>query len=158
MQNNVDNVARIRAASGIDALGAAVYVAAEMVAPGHVKHTGRGDLIVGPFPASNHDPDVIERVAHCFARAGMPCRLAEDIRGSLWMKMLMNCAYNAVSALGRSRYGRMAARAEIREIMRHAIEEARAPRPYRRPRKTSSKRDGNWRKPWATLLPRRHRT
>src|SRR6202051_4236600 len=40
------------------------------------------------------------------------------------MKMLMNCAYNAISALGRSRYGRMAARAEIREIMRHAIEEA----------------------------------
>ena len=124
MQNGVDNVARIRAASGIDALGAAVYVAAEMVAPGHVKHTGRGDLIVGPFPASNHDADVIERVAHCFARAGMPCRLAEDIRGSLWMKMLMNCAYNAISALGRSRYGRMATRAEIREIMRHAIEEA----------------------------------
>jgi 2-dehydropantoate 2-reductase len=48
----------------------------------------------------------------------------EDIRGSLWTKMLMNCAYNAISALGRSRYGRMAARAEIREIMRHAIEEA----------------------------------
>jgi 2-dehydropantoate 2-reductase len=54
----------------------------------------------------------------------MQCRVAEDIRGSLWMKMLMNCAYNAISALGRSRYGRMTARAEIREIMRHAIEEA----------------------------------
>jgi 2-dehydropantoate 2-reductase len=124
MQNGVDNVARIRAASGIDALGAAVYVAAEMVAPGHVKHTGRGDLIVGPFPGSSHAPAAIERVAQCFARAGMQCRVAEDIRGSLWMKMLMNCAYNAISALGRSRYGRMTARAEIREIMRHAIEEA----------------------------------
>jgi len=124
MQNGVDNVARIRAASGIDALGAAVYVAAEMAAPGHVKHTGRGDLIVGPFPESSHRADAIERVAQCFARAGMPCRVAEDIRGSLWMKMLMNCAYNAISALGRSRYGRMTARAEIRGIMRHAIEEA----------------------------------
>jgi len=124
MQNGVDNVARIRTASAIDALGAAVYVAAEMTALGHVKHTGRGDLIVGPFPESNHDPGVIDRVAQCFARAGMPCRVAEDIRGSLWMKMLMNCAYNAISALGRSRYGRMAARAEIREIMRYAIEEA----------------------------------
>jgi 2-dehydropantoate 2-reductase len=124
MQNGVDNVARMRAASGIDALGAAVYVAAEMAAPGHVKHTGRGDLIVGAFPESNHDPAAIERVAQCFARAGLPCRVAEDIRGSLWMKMLMNCAYNAISALGRSRYGRMTAHAEIREIMRHAIEEA----------------------------------
>src|SRR6202044_999780 len=46
MQNGVDNVERIRAASGIDALGAAVYVAAEMAAPGYVKHGGRGDLVV----------------------------------------------------------------------------------------------------------------
>jgi 2-dehydropantoate 2-reductase len=38
----------------------------------------------------------------------------------------MNCAYNAISALGRSRYGKMAARAEIREIMRTALEEAEA--------------------------------
>ena len=38
--------------------------------------------------------------------------------------MLMNCACNAISALGRSRYGRMAARAEVREIMRYAIDEA----------------------------------
>ena len=124
MQNGVDNVERIRAASGIDALGAAVYVAAEMTGPGHVKHTGRGDLIAGPFPESHHDPAAIERMARCFTSAGMPCRVVEDIRGPLWMKMLMNCAYNAISALGRSRYGRMAGSAEIREIMRHAIEEA----------------------------------
>jgi 2-dehydropantoate 2-reductase len=124
MQNGVDNVERIRAASGIDALGAAVYVAVEMAAPGRVKHTGRGDLTLGPLPESNHHRAAIERVAQCFVRAGAPCRVVEDIRGSLWTKMLMNCAYNAISALGRSRYGRMAARAEIREIMRHAIEEA----------------------------------
>ena len=124
MQNGVDNVERIRVASGIDALGAAVYVAAEMSAPGHVKHTGRGDLIVGPFPESSHDPAVVERVAQCFARAGLPCRVAGDIRGPLWMKMLMNCAYNAISALGRSAPSRMAARRRNHGIMRHAIEEA----------------------------------
>jgi 2-dehydropantoate 2-reductase len=124
MQNGVDNVARIRAASGIDALAAAVYVAAEITAPGHVKHTGRGDLIVGRFPGSGRDAAAVERVAQCFAAASMPCRVAEDIRGPLWTKMFMNCAYNAISALGRSRYGRMAARTEIREIIRHAIEES----------------------------------
>jgi 2-dehydropantoate 2-reductase len=95
-----------------------------MAAPGYVKHSGRGDLVVGPFPESSRDPAAIESVAQCFNRAGIPCRVAEDIRGPLWMKMLMNCAYNAISALGSSRYGRMAARAEIREIMRYAIEEA----------------------------------
>jgi 2-dehydropantoate 2-reductase len=124
MQNGVDNVERIRAASGIDALGAAVYVAVEMTAPGYVKHTGRGDLIVGPFPDGNRDWAAAERVAQCFVNAGAPCQITADIRGPLWTKMLMNCGYNAISALGRARYGRMAARVEIREIMRHAIEEA----------------------------------
>src|SRR5271156_7165916 len=38
VQNGVDNVERIRAASGIDALPAVVYVAAAMPEPGHVKH------------------------------------------------------------------------------------------------------------------------
>ena len=47
LQNGVDNVARIRAATGIEAIPAVVYVAAAMVAPGHVRHSGRGDLVIG---------------------------------------------------------------------------------------------------------------
>lgn len=121
MQNGVDNVERIRAASGIDALGAAVYVAAEMMAPGVVKHSGRGDLIVGRFPGWSAQT---ERVEACFARAKIQCRTAEDIRAPLWAKMFMNCAYNAISALGRARYGKMAAREDIREVMRLAVDEA----------------------------------
>jgi 2-dehydropantoate 2-reductase len=121
MQNGVDNVERIRVSSGIDALGAAVYVAAEMTAPGVVKHSGRGDLIVGRFPGSSART---ERVEACCAQAEIGCRTADDIRAPLWTKMFMNCAYNAISALGNARYGRLAARADIREIMRMAVEEA----------------------------------
>jgi 2-dehydropantoate 2-reductase len=123
MQNGVDNVERIRAASGIDALGAAVYVAAEMAAPGVVKHSGRGDLIVGRFPGSSTKTEPVDA---CFARAEISCKQAEDIRAPLWGKMFMNCAYNAISALGRARYGKLAARADIREIMRLCVEEAQA--------------------------------
>ena len=47
LQNGVDNVPRIRAASGIDALAAVVYIAAAMPEPGHVKHSGGGSLAVG---------------------------------------------------------------------------------------------------------------
>src|SRR5262249_32260471 len=47
LQNGVDNVERIRAAAGIEALPTVVYVAAAMTGPGQVRHTGRGDLVVG---------------------------------------------------------------------------------------------------------------
>ena len=46
-QNGVDNADRIRAAAGIDALPAVVYVAAAMSGPGRVKHYGRGDIVIG---------------------------------------------------------------------------------------------------------------
>src|SRR6516225_5931627 len=42
LQNGVDNVERIHSAAAIEALPAVVYVAAEMTAPGRVRHTGRG--------------------------------------------------------------------------------------------------------------------
>jgi 2-dehydropantoate 2-reductase len=124
LQNGVDNVERIRMAGGFEALPAVVYVAAAMTGPGRVKHTGRGDLIVGD-PSGRRRGD-LERLAALFARAGVPCAVSDDIRVELWTKMSMNCAYNAVSALGRAKYGRMAQHPHAREVLRLAVEETAA--------------------------------
>jgi 2-dehydropantoate 2-reductase len=123
MQNGVDNAERIRATSGIHAVPAVVYVAAEMAGPGHVKHSGRGDLILGGAAASPAEVD-LEAIAGLFASAGVPCRVSPEIRTELWTKMLMNCAYNAISALARERYGRIAADTGARELIRRIVDEA----------------------------------
>src|SRR5205823_5211741 len=92
-----------------------------MTGPGQVRHTGRGDLVVGdPWGGRRGD---VERLAALFARAGVPCAVSDNVTGELWAKMVMNCAYNAVSALGRARYGRIAQDAGAREVMRLAVEE-----------------------------------
>ena len=128
LQNGVDNVERIRAAGGFEALPAVVYVAAAMTAPGRVKHTGRhtgrGDLIVGD-PRRTHRED-LEGLAALFAGAGVPCVVSENIEAELWTKMSMNCAYNAVSALGRAKYGRVVQHLHAREVLRLAVEETTA--------------------------------
>jgi 2-dehydropantoate 2-reductase len=118
LQNGVDNVDRIRSVAGIDAVSAVVYVAAEMTAPGCVRHTGRGDLIVGP-PSK-----VVEAVAGVFQRGAVPCLVSDNIQGALWMKLITNCAYNAVSALTRTRYGRIMQNAETRHVVMQAVEES----------------------------------
>jgi 2-dehydropantoate 2-reductase len=123
MQNGVDNAERIRAASNIQAVAAVVYVAAAMTASGEVKHSGRGDLILGRTPSSPAGVD-LGPIADLFNRAGVPCRVSREIRKDLWIKMLMNCAYNAISALARERYGRIAADSNARDLMRRVIEEA----------------------------------
>src|SRR6202035_2044000 len=56
LQNGVDNIARIRAASRIEALPAVVYVAAALPEPGHVKHSGRGEWIVGEYAGAVSPP------------------------------------------------------------------------------------------------------
>ena len=127
LQNGVDNVERIRAASGIDALPAVVYVAAAMPEPGHVKHTGLGELIVGEFAerrggAELHPPRP-EQIAALFASAGVPCRISGDIRADMWAKFITNCGANAVSAIAQASYGEIARYDESRELMSRVVEE-----------------------------------
>jgi 2-dehydropantoate 2-reductase len=117
LQNGVDNTDRMRAAAGVDALASVVYVAAAMNHPGRVTHSGRGDLVLEHRNGS-------DAIASLFESSGVQCRLSEDIRKELWTKLLMNCAYNAISALARSRYGRIAADEGARQVMRSVIEEA----------------------------------
>jgi 2-dehydropantoate 2-reductase len=120
MQNGVDNVEQIGAAAAIDALPAVVYVAASVPEPGRVKHVGRGDLVVGPRNEKT------ERIAALFSRANVPCRISENIQGELWTKLVWNCALNAVSALGRAKYGNIAASADAWKVVETAVYEVLA--------------------------------
>jgi 2-dehydropantoate 2-reductase len=58
-----------------------------------------------------------------FERAEIPCRISDAIEAELWTKMVINCAYNAISAVTRARYGRMARFEPVRVLMRRAIAE-----------------------------------
>jgi 2-dehydropantoate 2-reductase len=126
MQNGVDNVSRIRSAAGIEAIPAVVYVAAAMTAPGRVKHSGRGDLVIGDVWGNHRLRQSLAGIAAMFENAVVPCRVSENIEGELWTKMIINCAYNAISALGRARYGVLASQPETRLLMRTVTEEALA--------------------------------
>jgi 2-dehydropantoate 2-reductase len=119
-QNGVDNVEQIRVAAAIEALPTVVYVAASVPEPGRVKHVGRGDLVFGP---SNENT---QRAAALFTRAGVPCRISENIEGELWTKLIWNCALNAVSALGRAKYGQIAASADARRVVETVVDEVLA--------------------------------
>lgn len=117
MQNGVNNAEEIRAASGIDALPAVVYVAASAPGPGTVKHLGRGDLVVGPRSAKT------EKIAALFEGAKVPCRISENIEGELWTKLIWNCALNAISALGRVTYGEIIASGDAKKLVEAAVYE-----------------------------------
>lgn len=120
LQNGVDNADRIRAVTEINALPAAVYVAVSVPKPGHVKYLARGDLIIGSEFAE------AQKLQQLFVRGGIPCRITDNIDGELWVKLLCNCALNAISALGNARYGEIAASSDARQVMEKVVDEVLA--------------------------------
>jgi len=120
LQNGVDNVDQVRSASGLEALAAVVYIGASVPEPGRVKHVGRGDLVFGP------KNEKTERMAALFARAGVPCRISDNIDGELWTKLIANCALNAVSAVGDVKYGKIAASDDGRRVVEALVDEVMA--------------------------------
>jgi 2-dehydropantoate 2-reductase len=128
LQNGVDNAATIaRHVHHQPVVPAVVYVATAMPRPGLVQHFGRGDLVIGPRDAAAaRDAALASRlqaVADRFGAAGVPVRIAADVMAELWRKLMVNCAYNAISGLAQVPYGRMAAMASIREVQRAVVRE-----------------------------------
>src|SRR5580693_7207681 len=124
LQNGVDNAERMDFAAGIQAISAVVYIAAEMSGAGQVTHSGRGDLVIGnPVSHQGATESEIVEIAETFKRAGVPCRISQNITLELWTKLIMNCAYNALSALSRARYGRLVDDAGSIEVMKQVVAE-----------------------------------
>ena len=119
LQNGVDNAERLQALLGREVGPAVVYVATEMAGPGHVKHHGRGELVIGPSAASD---DLVA----LFAGAGVPVQVSANVAGALWAKLILNCAYNALSAITQLPYGRLVAGEGVEDVMRDAVRECLA--------------------------------
>ncbi len=121
LQNGVDNAARAARHLPCAVVPSVVYVATAMPAPGTVAHFGRGDLVIG-------SPDDVLRprlqaVAAVFGASGVPVVVSPDVMVELWRKLMLNCAYHAISAIAQQPYGAMVARPEIHAVMREVVEE-----------------------------------
>jgi 2-dehydropantoate 2-reductase len=110
LQNGVDNPERLAAVLGRPVVPVAVYVAVEMAGPAHVKHLGRGDLIMGRFAGS-------DAVVQAFAAAGIPVRVSDEVVTAQWQKLITNCAYNALSAITRMPYGPLVQVPGVTQVM-----------------------------------------
>ena len=119
LQNGVDNPERLAAVLGREVIPGVVYVAVEMAGPGHVRHHGRSELAIGKAAAS-------EAIAAAFRDAGVPIEISDNVTGVLWAKLIVNCAYNALSAITQLPYGRLVAGAGIPAVMRDIVEECLA--------------------------------
>jgi 2-dehydropantoate 2-reductase len=116
LQNGVDNADRLRPVANRTVVPVAVYVATAMAGPGHVQHHGRGELVIGPCGMG-------ETIVAQFGAAGVPTRVSDTPLDALWGKLVVNCAYNALSALTQLPYGRLLPVEGVREVMADVVAE-----------------------------------
>jgi 2-dehydropantoate 2-reductase len=100
LQNGVDNADRLRLHLSQPVWPAVVYVATGMAGPGHVRHFGRGELVI--------DEDTsLDAIARQLVAAGIPIERSGNVPGALWTKLVANCAWNAMSAITQLSYGQL---------------------------------------------------
>ena len=119
LQNGAESPELLRQLLPQRVIPAVVYVATEMSGPGHVKHHGRGELVIGNAPESAD-------IQHWFQAAGVPVEVSPNVMGPLWAKLIINCAYNALSAIAQKMYGEMVQVEGIPALMETVVTECLA--------------------------------
>jgi 2-dehydropantoate 2-reductase len=117
LQNGVDNTERISQVVSNEVLPAVVYVATSMSGDGHVKHFGRGELIIGNTGQTELISSELQKICDLFLDANIPCTVSGGIQRELWLKFLVNCSYNGISAIGQISYGEMVQQEKIKNLI-----------------------------------------
>ena len=98
-----------------------------MPEPGLVAHHGRGDLVIGPIDAKAAQDTTLavrlQALVELFATAQVPVRVSADVMAELWSKLMVNCAYNAISGIAQASYGKLTALGPVRELQEAVVRE-----------------------------------
>jgi 2-dehydropantoate 2-reductase len=122
---SVDPGGVIEAQMEIDrVIGCVVYPAAEIIAPGVIRHIESNRFTLGELDGSKTER--IQQLSQVFARAGMRAPIRPRIRAEVWHKLWGNLAFNPISALTRATLDKMVAFPPTRALARSMMEEAQA--------------------------------
>ncbi len=106
------------------AIGTAVYVAAEVEAPGVIRHQYGTRISLGE--PSGEKSERATRLAEEMIAAGMQAPVRTDIRSEIWVKLWGNLSFNPISALTDSTLAEITEDAGTRAVARTMMVEAQA--------------------------------
>jgi len=122
LQNGLGNLELLEEVFGKGrVLGGVTAEGATLLGPGHARHAGRGQTIIGP--AGSGDGPVSE-IVRALAGAGFDTRAAEDVESLIWGKLIVNVGINALTAIIRVKNGQLPAIKGAQTVMKMAVQEA----------------------------------
>jgi 2-dehydropantoate 2-reductase len=104
------------------AIGCTVYPAAEIVAPGIIKHI-YGDRF-GLGEPNRKETARVQALAQAFTAGGLKPKINPEIRNDIWLKLWGNLCFNPISALTRATLDIVATDPGTRAVSRKMMEES----------------------------------
>jgi len=105
-------------------IGAVVYPAANLVAPGVVQVVEGKRFSLGELDGTTTPR--VQRIAASLTGAGFKAPVTDDIRGEIWLKLLGNLSFNPISALSRATLADLLGFPPTRELSIAMMREAEA--------------------------------
>jgi 2-dehydropantoate 2-reductase len=105
-------------------IGCVVYPAAEIIAPGVIKHVEGNRFPVGELNGSTSER--VERIAQSLNNAGFKSFVLDNIRAEIWLKAWGNLSFNPISALTQATLVDICQFPLTRELAARMMEEAQA--------------------------------
>ena len=105
-------------------VGSVVYPAAELAAPGVVRHVEGNRISLGELDGA--ETPRVQELAALLRRARFRARIASDLRAEIWLKLWGNCALNPLSALTHATLGELCGFLPTRALAAAMMREAQA--------------------------------
>ncbi len=122
LQNGMGNVETLIELLGPErVLGGTTSQGANVIRPGHIRHAGMGETVMGePQAGSGRAAAVIE----LFKKAGIATSGTDDLQGLIMSKVVINVGINALTALLRVHNGKLVDYEGSKKVMAAAVAEA----------------------------------
>lgn len=122
LQNGLGNLELLEEVFGKErVLGGVTAEGATLLGPGHARHAGRGQTIIGPAGPADGP---VAKIVSAFEDAGFDTRSTDAVENLIWGKLLVNVGINALTAITRLKNGRLPAIEGARTVMKMAVGEA----------------------------------
>lgn len=122
LQNGLGNVEILEEIFGKPrVLGGVTAEGATLLGPGHVRHAGQGETIIGP-QGSPGSP--VAEIVSAFNAAGFKTRSVENVTDLIWGKLIINTGINALAAITRLKNGLLPKVEGAKMVMEEAVREA----------------------------------
>ena len=103
LQNGLGNEEALAAVVGPEpVLGGLCFVCLNRVAPGVIVHSAHGHVVIGEHQKTGGER--LRTIQALFARAGIECRLTEDLERAHWEKLIWNVPFNGLGVAGAAGY------------------------------------------------------